>query len=539
MNTHKLSSLAAALGLAAAALLFLFALLDGPPDIVQAKWGALHPLWTEDFSAPISATTYYTTATTGSGLVDNGSFLLTQNAEVQRGRIFHRTPVAMTAFTTTFRFYLGSNDDGADGLAFLFCSSYDYPTGWGSTLDASCPDGYLVGFDTYEGVNGADPDRIYVAHGDTDSAHRLASVAVSNLEDGQWHTATIHFDAPLITVTLDGAHDGTPTADADGAFTYTLNTDAGIADGTHTVGASDDEGSNASDTFTIGSGGETCPEVLDDGGFEASTGDTSNPYWNASDNARFFNTPGGGHGSSDYVALLGYNDTPSTGEVWQSVSVSADAVSGTLSFWYQDWGDNAFALDVDITDGGGSILVDLPDLTGGDSAWQQYNHTFTSGEMTNIAGQSVRLRFRIRDISEIEDVAVDDVSWRICSGSTPPEQRQVSVMPASGPNGTTFTITGTNFTASAVVTLTVDGAFVKTTTADGSGAFSTTYTPISLDVGQHTLVANDGDGQAQTTFEISSPQTGGPFRVTLAWTCLLYTSPSPRDLSTSRMPSSA
>jgi len=204
MNTHKLSSLAAALGLAAAALLSLFALLDGPLDIVQAKWGALHPLWTEDFSAPISATTYYTTATTGSGLVDNGSFLLTQNTTEQRGRIFHRTPLAMTAFTTTFRFYLGSNDDGADGLAFLFCPSYDYPTGWGSTLDASCPDGYLVGFDTYEGVNGADPDRIYVAHGDTDSAHRLASVAVSNLEDGQWHTATIHFDAPLITVTLDG-----------------------------------------------------------------------------------------------------------------------------------------------------------------------------------------------------------------------------------------------------------------------------------------------------------------------------------------------
>ena len=29
------------------------------------------------------------------------------------------------------------------------------------------------------------------------------------------------------------------------------------------------------------------------------------------------------------------------------------------------------------------------------------------------------------------------------------------------------------------------------------------------------------------------------FEETLGWSCLLYTSPSPRDLSTSRMPSSA
>ena len=31
----------------------------------------------------------------------------------------------------------------------------------------------------------------------------------------------------------------------------------------------------------------------------------------------------------------------------------------------------------------------------------------------------------------------------------------------------------------------------------------------------------------------------GELRLAWAWTCLLYTSPSPRDLSTSRMPSSA
>lgn len=320
-----------------------------------------------------------------------------------------------------------------------------------------------------------------------------------------------------ITVTLDGATAGTTTVNADGAFTYTLNTEASIADGSHTVNAVDDESSTDSDTFTIG-GGETCPEVLDDGGFEESTGDSSNPYWSASDNARFFNTPGGGHGSSDYVALLGYSDTPSTGEVWQSVSVPADAVSGTLSFWYQDWNDNVFALDVDITDGSGSILVDLPDLTSGDSAWQQYNHTFTSGEMMTIVSQSVRLRFRIHDVSEIEDVAVDDVSWQICSGATPPEQREVSITPEQGYNGSIFTISGSNFTSDAEVALKVDSGTVKTVTADGDGSFSTTYTPTGLDVGQHTLVADDGDGQAQDTFEILTAQTGGPFRVTLVWT---------------------
>ena len=32
---------------------------------------------------------------------------------------------------------------------------------------------------------------------------------------------------------------------------------------------------------------------------------------------------------------------------------------------------------------------------------------------------------------------------------------------------------------------------------------------------------------------------GDPAPEVLAWSCLLYTSPSPRDLSTSRMPSSA
>ena len=44
----------------------------------------------------------------------------------------------------------------------------------------------------------------------------------------------------------------------------------------------------------------------------------------------------------------------------------------------------------------------------------------------------------------------------------------------------------------------------------------------------------DGAITGQTTKE--NPTKGNTF---LIWRCLLYTSPSPRDLSTSRMPSSA
>jgi len=110
---------------------------------------------------------------------------------------------------------------------------------------------------------------------------------------------------------------------------------------------------------------------------------------------------------------------------------------------------------------------------------------------------------------------VDDVSLYVSRpGSVIPT---LAISPAGGPNGTSFTVSGANFTANANVTLAVDGNVIKTVTAGSSGSFATTYTPSSLSARQHTLVASDGAGQAQTTFNITS-QTSEPFRVTLAWT---------------------
>jgi hypothetical protein len=90
------------------------------------------------------------------------------------------------------------------------------------------------------------------------------------------------------------------------------------------------------------------------------------------------------------------------------------------------------------------------------------------------------------------------------SSPVPTPTRQISISPEKGDNGTPFTITGANFTASAAVTLTVDSAFIRQTNADGIGAFTTIYTPTGLAEGDHTLVADDGQGQAQATFSIEA-----------------------------------
>lgn len=165
-----------------------------------------------------------------------------------------------------------------------------------------------------------------------------------------------------------------------------------------------------------------CPEALSDGGFEASTGDTSNPHWTVSGNARFTVNQGIARTGED-AAILGYTSgPPDTGDLWQAVSVPADASSATLSFWYQTMGDGSFTVDVDVTDSSGStVLVHLTTLTSATYDWQQYNHSFTSGELASIAGQNTRLRFRISGSSIPEDVVIDDVSWQICTGGAPPQ----------------------------------------------------------------------------------------------------------------------
>jgi len=172
-------------------------------DDIQIQVKLPFSAWDEVFSSALLPGTYFITASDGSGLVDSGSFKLTENVSLESGRIFHRAPVLMDQFTATYRVNLGSKDwTGADGIAFIFCPVYDYSPDVGGTLDATCPGGYMVALDTMEHYDSY-PDFIHIAH---DSyANILHSVqAPINLEDGAWHDVAVFFDQGSITVMLDG-----------------------------------------------------------------------------------------------------------------------------------------------------------------------------------------------------------------------------------------------------------------------------------------------------------------------------------------------
>ena len=65
-----------------------------------------------------------------------------------------------------------------------------------------------------------------------------------------------------------------------------------------------------------------------------------------------------------------------------------------------------------------------------------------------------------------------------------------------------------------------------------AGMMILTAAPVSA------LAANYTPGQVIEKADLPAAKSLSP-KLDVVWTCLLYTSPSPRDLSTSRMPSSA
>lgn len=137
----------------------------------------------------------------------------TAGSRFQAGSAFSTGTMDLAAdFAIEAEIYLGTNDAGADGLAFVIHASPDGETALGANgggLGAGgIANGLAVEFDTFDGA----PDDIpqdHVAAFDTDAGGTGplgGVVAVPNLENGRWHDVVVSWNASageLVTV-LDG-----------------------------------------------------------------------------------------------------------------------------------------------------------------------------------------------------------------------------------------------------------------------------------------------------------------------------------------------
>ena len=162
---------------------------------------ALFPFWYEDFDQPLDPLNYYMEGSVGSAVVDDGSFLLTENWSYQYGRIFFLQKTYMSGFDAEFDLYLGE-DNGSDGLAFHFCPVYDYPHSDGGSLNANCPNGYFIAFDTHNDVTPPYNNEIYLAKGSVENRLILVEI-IPAMDNDTWRHCRVSLADGAVTVTLD------------------------------------------------------------------------------------------------------------------------------------------------------------------------------------------------------------------------------------------------------------------------------------------------------------------------------------------------
>lgn len=139
----------------------------------------------------------------------NDCFILTPSDYYVGGSVWYENFMSLNYdFDMTFQVYLGDNDGGADGIAFVMQPNSTAVGGVGGGI------GYLgispsiaVEYDTWQND---DPyyDHVSVQrNGDVNYSGAVAgpvqaSASSDNIEDGQWHSTRITWDASTNTLTV-------------------------------------------------------------------------------------------------------------------------------------------------------------------------------------------------------------------------------------------------------------------------------------------------------------------------------------------------
>lgn len=141
----------------------------------------------------------------------NGDYRLTPNAGGQFGSVWYQNKMDLSSdFNLEFDVYLGNNDGGADGMAFVLQPlSTGEGTGGGGIGYLGISPSLAVEFDTYQNGDRSDPSADHLSLQSNGvinhyTANNLQGpVSVSNLENGQWHSVNITWNSQTNNFRLD------------------------------------------------------------------------------------------------------------------------------------------------------------------------------------------------------------------------------------------------------------------------------------------------------------------------------------------------
>ena len=176
--------------------------------------------------ANASVSNVFSFVTAGTAIAtSNNEVRLTQDTGNQAGRIWSVGKVDFTkSFVLRFDAYLGTRDNGADGIAAVFHNSPQGVNATGATglgIGArGIANGIVLELDTYNngtslGDIPSDHGQIWDSDNQTSTGFLTTAIALPNLENSAWHPVVINWNATTKTIsyTVDGTNAGTYTGD--------------------------------------------------------------------------------------------------------------------------------------------------------------------------------------------------------------------------------------------------------------------------------------------------------------------------------------
>ena len=150
------------------------------------------------------------------------NFVLTPDATNRAGSVMLDRRIDLSYdFQTSFNVYLGNNDKGGDGLAFVLQNAPLGPAAIGGIGDnygaLGIKNGFGIAFDTWQNANLGDMAGDHTDFFNTGAAlatNRISDqlpLGTGNVEDGQWHNVLVTWNATDQTLTywFDGELAGT------------------------------------------------------------------------------------------------------------------------------------------------------------------------------------------------------------------------------------------------------------------------------------------------------------------------------------------